>query len=95
PTPPIREQRVVSPSGNFASPPNHRTERTVYMEMVAGIQYRPRDRHQHQQPSTEALEQSMLFPLAKIQSVNLLEQLPKPKLASLSRPKGRAPPRLV
>ena len=95
PTPPISEQRVVSPSGAFASPSGHSSERGVYMEMVAGIQYRPRDRHQHEEPSTRAPEQSMLVPLIDIQRVNLLEQLPKPKPASLSRPKGRAPPRLV
>jgi hypothetical protein len=63
------------------------------MAMIAGVQYRPRDRQQHIQPATHAPEQSSFIPLIEFQYIHRLEGISKPKAVSLSIPIGRAPPR--
>ena len=65
------------------------------MAMIAGLQYRSRDSHQHTQPATLAPEQTSNIPLIEIQSVRYLNRGRRIKAVFLSIPIGRAPPRLA
>ena len=95
PSPTTAETKVLFSASDFASPVPQSSERTAHMAMIAGVQYRPRDRQQHVQPATPALEQSSYIPLITFKTIHRLEGITKPKSVSLSLPIGRAPPRLA
>lgn len=65
------------------------------MAMIAGLQYRQRDSHQHTQPATIAPEQASNVPPIEVQSVRHLNRGRRIKAVSLSIPIGRAPPPLA
>ena len=95
PNPTTAEATVSFSTSDFASPVPQSSERTAHMAMIAGVQYRPRDRQQHIQPATPAPEQSSYIPLIEFHCIHRLEGITKPKAVSLSIPIGRAPPRLA
>lgn len=93
PNPTTAEATVSFSAADFASPAPQSSERTAHMAMIAGQQYRVRDRHQHIQPAILAPEQSSNIPPTEAQCIAQVDDLPNPKAAFLSIPKGRAPPR--
>ncbi len=95
PSPTITKETVSFFTADFASPVPQSSERTAHMAMIAGVQYRPRDRQQHFQPATPTPEQSSYAPLIEFQYIHRLQRITKPKAVSLSIPLGRAPPRLA
>jgi hypothetical protein len=95
PNPTPAEATVSFSAENFASPAPQSGERTAYMAMIAGLQYRPRDSHQQTQPATLAPEQASNVPPIEIQIVRHLNRDRRIKAVSLSIPIGRAPPRLA
>jgi len=93
---PIRaEAAKLFPATNLTPPSPHPSERTAHMAMIAGLQYRQRDSHQHSQLATIAPEQASNVPPIEAQSVRHLNRGHKIKAVSLSIPIGRAPPRLA
>lgn len=82
-------------SSEFVLPAPQNSERTAHMAMIAGLQYRQRDSHQHTQPATIAPEQASNVPPTQIQTAHQLNRDRRIKAVSLSIPIGRAPPRLA
>lgn len=75
--------------------PNPNREPNTYFQMLAGSQYRARDRHRHVQPATHAPEASVdLKPSSSTTTTETYAHLIF-WAASLSIPTGRAPPRLA
>lgn len=95
PNPTVAEATVSFSAEDFASPAPQSSGRTAHMAMIAGQQYRVRDRHQHIQPAILAPEQSANIPPIEIRCVRHLSATRKIKATSLSIPIGRAPPRLA
>jgi len=75
--------------------PNPNREPNTYFQMVAGSQYRARDRHYHAQPATHAPEASVDLKPGRLTTTTETYAHLIFRTASLSIPTGRAPPRLA
>ena len=93
---PLTVNGFAANSDTHTSPtPNRNREPNTYFQMVAGSQYRARDRHCHAQPIAHAPEASVdLKPSSFTTSTETYAHLIF-RTASLSIPTGRAPPPLA
>lgn len=88
--------RTFSPDSTGASRrPSPNKEPNVYLQMVAGSQYRARDYQSDAQPATPALQASCQLQANALATAPETYASLKFKSAPLSIPAGRAPPRFV
>jgi hypothetical protein len=75
--------------------PSPQRESNTYNKIVAGSQYRTRERHHHVQPATHAPQTSIQLQPTNLASAPAIYASLNFKTPSLSLPTGRAPPRLA